>query len=117
MSSATERRRMRVRNRLHAQMEAAPIDNSPLEYQGEPMNLDLPIHSEVYAPTKAYNALSYALFTLVPFGGAFAVLAVVKPSFVMGDDQELNYSKVFLFSALCGIAGLLVKFFMFRSRL
>lgn len=129
MSTATERRRMRLRNRLYGSVSAAEdqhpqhphiisepeVNNGPLEYQGEPANIDFDIHHETYEPSRASNLISYALFTLIPSGAVFFLLSLVQPKFVVNDDDgSVNYNKVLMISAIAGLVGLIIKYFLFK---
>ncbi len=66
-------------------------------------------------PSRFSGGLMYLLFVGIPFLIIGAVLYFWNPTLIQLDDGSVDLTKVILGATLAGIAGFLVKFFLFKD--
>lgn len=86
---------------------------------GEPMPLEQYAQDESSVGTSKQNSIMssgymYIAFTALPAVLVGAALYFAKPGFIIDKKGEIDSSKLLILSALAGIVGFLIKFFLFK---
>lgn len=83
------------------------------ESMGQPMGLqqDTTTQSQPGFISKMFKWL---LFAIIPMAVVAIALVFSRLSIILNENGDVDYMKVLLFSSIAGIAGLVVKFYVFR---
>lgn len=109
---ATQRlKNLRIGNNIP---QPPPLPNPNLEDFGAPSyEQDLSLGPPKKSLLKS-NGFIWLLFTLVPAALTATALYIMNPSCIQDSTENLDYVKLVLFSAIAGVIGFIIKFFVFK---
>lgn len=102
---------MATKRLMTSRMQEYSVPN--FENIGDPMLLQQDM-VENKPPSFLSKMFKWLLFGIIPMAVVAILLVFSRLSIILDSNGDIDMMKVFLFSSIAGIAGIVVKFFVFR---